>query len=392
MHAALLLSSYCLGGAERQFIYLARGLAQKGHRVTLACLFSGGPLHGEAQGVEGLETVDLLGPSPRHPFLKAFRAGPILRTLLKEKLPDVLYSSAFLTNYLAAKTGPKIGIPVVWGLRSSGERPWKRDFQVWLGRPFVKRVSLSIFNSQAGLATFHGHWYLSSPAIVIPNGIDLERFQPCLEERNVLKKQLGIPREGILVGLVGRLTPEKDHGTFLKAAALALRKNKDLFFACISPDTASVAQKLGHLVSVLGLDDRMTWVAGSNGIESTIASLDILCSSSRVEGFSNVIGEAMACEVPCVVTDVGDSARIVGPTGIVVNPKNPNALAEGLLEMASRSRAARKGLGKSARERIRKEFGLERMIDRVESALVSVVQGDPVERRGAVQSSHSSNW
>lgn len=95
-------------------------------------------------------------------------------------------------------------------------------------------------------------------------------------------------------------------------------------------------------------------------------AIDILSSSSYGEGFPNVIGEAMACGVPCVVTDVGDSAVIVGDTGLVVPPKNPKALAQSMKKMIEVGKEKREGLGMKARDRIMDNYSIEKVVKEYE--------------------------
>jgi len=373
MHIGLLLGSLGVGGAERQFVCLAKGLVARSHRVTLVRLFRGGALEEEVRNGNGLETMDLLGVPSRHPFSKAVRASkPLINALLGDP-PDVLYSSGFLTNHLAARAARVLGIPVVWGVRTSGRLTWKTTLHMKMGMGLGQEVALTICNSKAGLDTFRAAGYLSSEAVVIPNGIALDRFRPCPEGENPLKRRLGVSSHSILVGLIGRLTPEKDHATFLRAAALASKRLPELVFVCLAAKTPVLTRRLFALSSVPVLKDRLFWIQGGVESEEDTSSLDILCSSSTSEGFANVIGEAMACEVPCVATDVGDSAFILGGTGVVVPPRNPRLLADGLLKLASLSKEERRKLGGRARARIQRKFSLEQMILGTEAALAGVI-------------------
>jgi glycosyltransferase involved in cell wall biosynthesis len=108
-----------------------------------------------------------------------------------------------------------------------------------------------------------------------------------------------------------------------------------------------------------------------------MAALDILSLSSAFgEGFPNAIGEAMACEVPCVVTDVGDSAEIVGDAGLVVPPRNPTAMAEAWETLLAKSPEERRVLGRAARERIARNFSLD-VVTRQYEILYAGLKGDP---------------
>ncbi|MBE3143162.1 MAG: glycosyltransferase, partial [Planctomycetes bacterium] len=109
-------------------------------------------------------------------------------------------------------------------------------------------------------------------------------------------------------------------------------------------------------------------------IAAVYNALDICCSTSIFgEGFPNVVGEAMACGIPCVVTDVGDSAMVVGETGRVAPVSDIEALAQALRTMILLSDAERSALGEMARQRILSNFSLQRMISNTETALAALV-------------------
>ena len=150
---------------------------------------------------------------------------------------------------------------------------------------------------------------------VIPNGIDTSRFREMPGSGARLRALWGVRDDQILIGLVGRLDYMKDHPTFLRAAAKLTHHNDSVRFVCVGGGPISYAAQLKDLSSELGLHDRIVWAGDQDDMPSVYSALDLLVSSSSGEGFSNVIGEAMACGVPCVVTDVGDSALIVGETG-----------------------------------------------------------------------------
>src|SRR6185437_6829745 len=174
-----------------------------------------------------------------------------------------------------------------------------------------------------------------------------------------------------LVGLVGRIDPMKNHATFLQAAALLAARGDRLRFVCVGGGNSGFAQGIKALATRLGLDPRLVWAGPRNDMAAVYSALDIAVSSSCGEGFSNVIAEAMACGRPCVVTDVGDSARIVGECGAVVAPGDPPALADAVERVATRLEdpdgAAR--LHAMARTRIEDTYSLDVLLRNSEQAL-----------------------
>ena len=133
-------------------------------------------------------------------------------------------------------------------------------------------------------------------------------------------------------------------------------------------------RELMNLISSLGLEPSVRLLGRRNDIPEITAALDIASSSSYGEGFSNAIGEAMSCGVPCVVTDVGDSAWIVGDTGKVVPPRDPTALANALRELVNMGAVARRALGERARQRVVENFSLEAVVRQYEDLYESVYQ------------------
>jgi glycosyltransferase involved in cell wall biosynthesis len=196
--------------------------------------------------------------------------------------------------------------------------------------------------------------YRADRRSVIPNGFDCERFQPDTGARASVRAELGLDEETPLIGLIARYHPMKDHANFLAAARLVLKQEPTAHFLLAGPCVEVSTKELSTLVSTLGLQGRIHLLGERSDIPRLTAALDIACSSSAWgEGFPNVIGEAMACGVPCVVTDVGDSAWIVGETGFVVSPKSPQELAESL----------QKAIGLEEENKLDREMIRQRIID-----------------------------
>ena len=201
--------------------------------------------------------------------------------------------------------------------------------------------------------------------VVIPNGFDLNLFKPDLEGRTLVRQELRIPEDTMLIGMVGRFDPQKDHYNFIKAAALLQKEIPDVQFLLCGDDITWENQKLSKWIDETGFHGYFHLLGRRSDISRIMTALDI-ASSSYGEGFPNVVGEAMSCGVPCVVTDVGDSALIVGDTGIVVPPKDPNALALAWKKLIEIGKDKRQKLGHNARLRIRENFNLPSVVRRYE--------------------------
>jgi glycosyltransferase involved in cell wall biosynthesis len=211
--------------------------------------------------------------------------------------------------------------------------------------------------------------------IVIHNGIDTERYRPDEAARLRMRAKWGL-RDQVLIGLVGRLDIMKDHPTFLRAAAEIARASRGVRFVCIGAGPEEYRKELEALSMSLGIADQLIWTGELKDMAAAYNALDLLASSSYGEGFPNVIGEAMACGIPCVATDVGDSALIVGNTGTVVPPKDPLSLARAWQQWLSLGADRRRAQGARARERIESNFNVKRMLARTELALKTVTDAD----------------
>jgi glycosyltransferase involved in cell wall biosynthesis len=180
------------------------------------------------------------------------------------------------------------------------------------------------------------------------------------------RAQLGVSEGERLIGLVARLHPVKDHKTFILAALELHRKASRLRFAVIGPGVEkieSVCPTLKPAIRELGpaliLADEM------NDVAAVMNALDVCVLTSIAEGFPNVIGEAMACGVPCVVTDVGDCREIVGDTGVTVPVGSPSAVANAVLSVLSSDSDARRV---EARLRVRSRYSIDDVVNRYECA------------------------
>lgn len=202
--------------------------------------------------------------------------------------------------------------------------------------------------------------------VVIPNGYDLSVFEPNVSARDNLRSELGLLTEPT-IGFVARFNPLKDHDNLLNA--LALLSARQACPRCLLVGTGmdeSNAWLTGRIAE-LGLSDRIVLLGRRDDIPSVMNALDLHVMSSSSEAFPNVLAEAMACGTPCVSTDVGDAALIVGETGWIVPPETPEALAdaiEGALRERQEHPEAWRARCAAARQRVVDEFSIDRMVQR----------------------------
>jgi len=241
----------------------------------------------------------------------------------------------------------------------------------WLEARCAWLADLIVANSSAGLEHCVLRGMPREKLIVIPNGIDTDRFIPKRDAGAALRQQWAVQHKAMLIGLVARIDPMKDHETFLRAARVVLNVDADIRFVCIGSGNSNYVTEIIALAHKLELDDFLIWAGEYSAMEDAYNALDICCLSSITEGFPNVVGEAMSCGVPCVVTKVGDAPSIVGETGRVSPKRDPIALATAILQVIALIRADNAG---DPRQRILAYYSVEQMILKTEYALQTCLE------------------
>lgn len=300
-----------------------------------------------------------------------------IRRLLKivhKVRPDVIQGWMYHGN-LAASFGRMFSrqkVPVIWNVRHSmhGLKFEKGStiVAIRISAVLSRSTHRIIYNSSRGAKQHERLGYCADHTIVIPNGFDCELYKPSVAARESLLRSLGVDDSNILIGSVGRFHKQKDHSNLLKAAGILARKYNNVRFVLIGRDVDGCNKEIVDLVSHNHISNKVYLLGERKDIPELTAGFDIATSSSRYgEGFPNVIGEAMSCGVPCVVTDVGDSAWVVGNTGKVVQPRDAESLARGWAELINEGRAGRAILGTKARQRVLDNFTLSKIVTQYET-------------------------
>ena len=229
-----------------------------------------------------------------------------------------------------------------------------------LSAAISRRPSAIIYNSAVAAVQHRDVGYSPENEVVLPNGFDFDQFRPNSEARKRLALEYGIDPDAVLVGKVARLHPMKDHKMLVEAVAKARTQEHDLHLLMVGEGLATPPDDLQSQINQLLPPDRVTLAGARSDVADLLPGLDILAlSSAWGEGFPNVIGEALACGVPVVATDVGDSASIVADSGVVVLPGDTEAFASALAEMAALGPEGRKSLGLAGRNRAKANYGLK---------------------------------
>jgi len=367
-----LLRSFNIGGAEHQLILLASGLQQKGFSVKVAVFYAGGPLEEEARAV-GIQIVDLKRRGRWdlfHFFLRLVR-------FIRGEKPDILHSYLQVPNIWSAFV--KLVLPhvkVVWGIRASNVAIEKYGWQAQLtdkAESLLARIpDWIICNSQAGMRYAVDKGYPHEKLCVISNGIDTQHFFPDRKSGLRLREKWGIGANQKLIGMVGRMDPMKDYPNFLRAASLLVQERADIRFVCVGGGPDKYIHEYRDLARSLDLERFLIWAGEQGNMLNIYNSLDILALTSAFgEGLSNAIGEAMACGVPCVATDVGDAAQLIGTLGEIVPPGDSEALKRGILTLLNRLENET-SLAARATQKITEQFSTAKLVSRTTDILNQV--------------------
>ena len=379
MKVALIITNLATGGAETMLLKLLTHLDRARFQPTVISLVGMGEI-GPRIAALGVP-VHALGmrrggmPDP----LALLRLARLLRRLR----PDVVHTWMYHADLLGGVASRLAGYDrVVWCLRNSDldpQRSGRMTLRVvkacaWLsGRVPAKIVSCSTRAKKVHAAA----GYRDDKIHVIPNGFELDRFQPDAAARASVRAELGLADGASLVGLVARYDPQKNHAGFVQAAAQVVAGRPDAHFVLAGAGVDAANGALQATIAAQGLQQRMHLLGRRDDVPRLMAAFDVLASSSSYgEAFPNVLGEAMACAVPCVVTDVGDSAEIVGGTGRVVPPGDMAGLARELVAVLQLPAAARAALGERARARVAAHYEIGHVTRLYEAFYEQVLAGD----------------
>jgi glycosyltransferase involved in cell wall biosynthesis len=356
------ISDLSVGGAEMMLYKLLAETDRARFEPVVVLLMDDGALRErvEALGVE----VRTLGISRRWPTpLDLWRLVRLTRRLRPDLVVGWMYHgclAAQLGNFFSTRPAA-----VLWSIHYSVST---LSEEKWLTAATVRACALLsgmpasiVFVSCDGQSKHGLLGFKTANSCVIPNGISAAAFAPSPEARASVRAELCLPAGAVLIGTIGRYHPVKDHANFLRAASLVSEEHPETHFLLAGRGVDGGNRELRRLVQELGLARRTHMLGERHDIPRLTAALDIFSLSSYCESFPTVIGEAMACAVPCAVTDVGDAALIVGDTGRVVPPRNARALADAWSVMINLDDEGRAAMGRVARSRVRELFPLKSM-------------------------------
>lgn len=362
------------GGAEMMLYRLITAINKDKFESNVISLTSEGDLaHIFRSADVPIRTLNM-GRNPRDlfGFIRMIR-------WLKQIKPDIVHTWMYHADLLGGIAARLVSsTPIIWSIRHS-DFTAKSKISTRLVRRLLGWISpwlpTHIVSNSHEALNVHVHLgYPREKMAVIPNGFDMNIWHSDPDARSSVRKELDLDSEAFVIGLVARFHPQKDHNTFLKAAGLVVDKHPSAHFVLCGYKVDDNNQKLVGMIESTNHKDRFHLLGQRTDIPRLTASFDVASSSAAFgEAFPTIIGEAMACEVPCVVTDVGDAALIVGDLGIVVPPMDAHALGAAWEKLIALSSSERSELGKASRERIRKLYDLNYVVSCYEDLYSQVV-------------------
>jgi glycosyltransferase involved in cell wall biosynthesis len=348
------------GGAERMLVKLVATLRGEGCDYTVVSLLDGG-----TQGA-ALHEMDV---PVREARMKQPWRLPLLPLRLRQVVravdPDVIQGWMYHGN-LAATVARRLArstARLFWGVRQTfygmaTERPLTR-LVIRANAALSGATDAVVYNSALSMRQHVEAGFAAARGVVIPNGFDTEQFRPDVAVRAAARARLDLSLQAEVVGLVARDHPMKDHAGFFAAAAAVARSRPDAHFVLAGTGVEAGNARIASLVREAGLGERVRLLGEVREMEQLLPAFDVaVLSSAWGEAFPNVLGEAMACGVPCVSTDVGDAAAIVGEAGRIVPRADSGRLAAAIVEVLGLGAEGRRALGQAGRRRVEEKFSL----------------------------------
>jgi glycosyltransferase involved in cell wall biosynthesis len=359
LHVLHMITSLSTGGAETMLARLVSTLDQSVTRHTIVSLTTKDPIGPQLERL-GTRVIAVGAHGVLSP-------GQVLaiRRIVRDAQPQVVHSWMYHSNVIAQclKRTAARPIPLITSIRGAIHAPSRQKTTLRWARKVDALLSRSadaiVFNSQESLRQHQIAGYRSDKAVVIPNGFPIGVLTRNAAAGQVFRSTLRLDAAARLVGVVARFDPLKGHDIFLLAARMISDSRRDIRFLLAGRGCERSNSELASLIDAAGLRDRVILAGEVGDLLGLYNSLDVLVCPSVSEAFPNVVGEAMACGIPCVVTNVGDSAYLVGDGGVVVPPNSPAEISSSVLRIMDMPTSAREALGELGQQRVRQEFSLE---------------------------------
>lgn len=361
-----------IGGAQRVLVRLLLANPESTDKKMVVVLCRAGAW-GEQLQTAGVNVHELGMKS----ILDLPRVYFQLRKLISSFNPDIVQTWMYHADLLGGLAARFSGCNnIIWGIRIAAV-PATNSLTIMVMKicailsHWIPKKIVCVAEAARKIHITYG--YDANRMIVIHNGFDFSEFTATPEQRTSLRQECQLSEDEIVIGWVGRFHPEKGQENFIKAASIISLSHPSVKFLLVGTDCDKDNKKLKDWLGKFGMQDRFVLLGERKDVPICLAVMDIFCQPSRNEGFPNALGEAMAMGLPCVATQVGDTAELVGDTAILVLPENEKALASGLSEALVLTNEQRKQMGKRTRERVMGAFSIEKVRDQFDAVYKEIL-------------------
>lgn len=366
-----LISGLSTGGAERDLARLAPRLRDMGYEQEVLVLGPLGP-PADALRASGITVRPL---ADRWGGFTLPAAAATLSTRPALLVHAWLYRACALASLAAMHPG---AAPVVWTILQSlteiGRERLLHRISLGATFPLSRMASTITYNSHLARQQHEARGYPVSNGVVIPNGFDTSRFTPASDEsRNAARKSMNFADSDVVIGIAARFHPLKDFPTFFAAASILAKRCPTVRFVAMGTGLMATNPDVVRLAAQVP-PDNLVLCGEQRHPEANMAAWDIGTLCSVGEALPNAVGEAMACGLPVVATDVGDCARLLGDAGFIVPPADPAALASAWERLVTLGRKGRLSLGQKGRARIRADYSLAGMAESYAKIYASLIR------------------
>ncbi|TCS34315.1 glycosyltransferase involved in cell wall biosynthesis [Paucimonas lemoignei] len=372
-HVLHVITGLVVGGAEMALYRLIQQSQGAGYTHTVIALTPEGGMR-ERFAEAGIKLIVLnVRKRPISEFFHLYR-------LMRQLRPDIVQTWLYHADLLGGLAARLAGIRnVIWGIRTT-------DVNIGCARPtaLVRRACAAISRwiprtivcvAEAARRAHALIGYDAARMVVVGNGFDLSRFSVPAEQRMQIRTQCGFTEDAVVIGTVGRFNADKDHANFVRAAGILAKRDRNLRFLMVGRNLDRNNSELMQWIGETGASDQFVLLGERADVPVCLAAMDIFCLPSRTEAFPNALGEAMATGLPCVATDVGDVAAVMGDDGVLVPKMNSAALADGVTRLLELGTGGRQSLGRRARTRIHEKYSMESTRMRFENIYANLIAG-----------------
>lgn len=348
-----------LGGAENTLKRIIDSKSGSNSEAVVISLTSLGVI-GEYLRARGVSVHALGMSSPTGFFITLWRLVQLIRKYRPAIVQTWMYHADLIGGLAACLAG---SCAIVWGVRCTTIPQGRLSITYWLVRLCAALSHLIpdriICCADSAKAAHIKLRYAENKMIVIPNGYDFSAFEYDEALRLKARIQLRINEQDVVIGVVGRFDPLKDFYNFVSASALVAERYKNVKFLMVGRGNEASNATLRGWIENVSLVDRFILVGQRTNVAHFLSAMDIFCLSSVNEAFPNVVVEAMAMKLPCVVTRAGDAAIILDDEDYVAPVKDSVALANVLLKMCHLGPVARRSIGERNAEKVRNRYSID---------------------------------